>query len=311
MIMDPNFYFPFKKADSVYMYWTYLHSVFLSPSPPAKGPVSSCQSLLSALFVVVLFSCVFMGQAVGKEESKKEELNAYDPFADYSEFENTADEQKNINFFQHGRFITLGVQGGVKLFTMNMASFYNIGPTYGGYLNYFFDMNFAIQFAVTASSHYIAFDTGGGQSATPGAGQAGATANNYACVNSATCFLGSADFISMGIDFKYFLDKSLFNKNFQWLAPYLFIGVLRSSLIMTATFGQTGEFFDDSGYGLNMGLGLEFHFMKKIHFGLQYAFQFVTLGREYLPLSLSGGKSLSFRPYGDWMNVTMILGVNF
>ena len=296
------------------MYWPYGHFIFLTPSSSQKDPAFSYQSLLSTLCAMVLLSFVPINQAVGKEESKKEELNAYDPFADYSEFENTADEQKNINFFQHGRFITLGVQGGVKLFTMNMASFYNIGPSYGGYLNYFFDMNFAIQFAITASSHYIAFNIGGAPPAatTGGTGQTGATTSNYACVaNSPTCFLGSADFISMGIDFKYFLDKSLFTKSFQWLAPYFFIGVLRSSLIMTATYGQVGEFVDDSGYGVNMGLGLEFHFLKKIHIGLQYAFQFVTLNREYMPLSLSGGKNLNFRPYGDWMNINMILGVNF
>ena len=275
------------------MSWKYLYSFF---------------SLVKKTLFTVVLSLSLWGvePTVAKEpppsaEKKEGELNAYDPFADYSEFENTAEEQKNIHFFQHGRFITLGVLGGVKLFTMNMASFYNIGPVYGGYLNYFFDMNFAIQFAIIASSHYIAFNTSGGP-------QTGAVQQ------TGTHFIGSADFMSMGIDFKYFLDKSLFNKNFNWLAPYFFIGVLRSSLVMQATLSQKGVFFEDSGYGLNIGLGLEFHFMRRIHFGMQYAFQFVTLEKEYLPLGLNSGNStaaLNFRPYGDWMNLTMILGVNF
>ena len=118
---------------------------------------------------------------IAQNTQKETEINAYDPFADYSEFENTAEEQENINFFQTGRFLTMGATGGIKLFTLNMAALYQIGPTYGGYLNYFFDLNFAIQFGLNASTHSIALKTQSGQS-----------------------FLGAADFISMGIDFKYF-----------------------------------------------------------------------------------------------------------
>ena len=279
----------------------YLYLFFIS-APRFRGYKSRSLSLFILTFSFILWGAQPVFAKSAKEPAKKEsELNAYDPFADYSEFENTAEEQKNIHFFQHGRFITLGILGGVRLFTMNMANFYRIGPAYGGYLNYFFDMNFAIQFAVTASTHYIAFNTGG----TPQTG---------GVVQAGNTFIGSADFFSMGIDFKYFLDKNLFNKNFNWLAPYFFVGVLRSSLIMTATLSQKGVFFDDSGYGVNVGLGLEFHFMRRIHLGVQYGFQFVTLEKEYLPLGLNSGNStssLNFRPYGDWMNVAMILGVNF
>ena len=219
------------------------------------------------------------------------EINAYDPFADYSEFENTAEEQENINFFQTGRFLTIGAMGGIKLFTLNMATLYQIGPTYGGYLNYFFDLNFAIQFGLTASTHSIALKTSSGQG-----------------------FLGAADFISMGVDFKYFLDKNLFNKNFYWLQPYFFLGVFNSRLTMIATFTDQTGFFEDNGYGLNMGLGLEFQFLKKIYFGLEYAFKFITLEQEAVPLQLNTGntkKNTNFRPYGDWMNITLLLGVNF
>ena len=225
------------------------------------------------------------------DSSKSEEINAYDPFADYSEFENTAEEQENINFFQTGRFLTLGATGGIKLFTMNMALLYQIGPVYGGYLNYFFDLNFALQFALTASTHAVALKTESGQP-----------------------FIGAADFISMGIDFKYFLDKNLFSKSFSWLQPYFFLGVFNTDLTLAATFTDQSGYTEDAGYGLNMGLGLEFQFLKKIHFGLQYAFQFVTLEQEAIPLLLNTGnqsQNTNFRPFGDWMTITMLLGVNF
>jgi len=225
-----------------------------------------------------------------KAASENNELNAYDPFADYSEFENTAEEQENINFFQNGRFLTLGAIGGVQLFTMNMAALYQTGPAFGGYLNYFFDLNFAIQFALTISSHHVVLQQSGQN------------------------FIGSADFTSMGVDFKYFLDKNLFNKHFYWFQPYFFLGTLYSSMTMYATLTNQAGHTEDSGFGLNMGLGLEFQFLKKIHFGIEYAFKFVTMREEAIPLSLNTGNSLintDTRPYGDWMNITVLLGVNF
>ena len=257
---------------------------------------------MKAIFITLFFICLMgingatattpQSWLIAKNTSSQEtELNAYDPFADYSEFENTAEEQENINFFQTGRFLTLGAKGGIKLFTLNMATLYQLGPSYGGYLNYFFDLNFAIQFGLNASTHSIALKTPSGQN-----------------------FLGAADFISMGVDFKYFLDKNLFNKNFSWLQPYFFLGVFNSKVTLVATFTDQAGFFEDSGYGLNMGLGMEFHFLKKIHFGLEYAFKFITLEQEAVPLQLNIGntsKNTNFRPYGDWMTINLLLGVNF
>ncbi len=264
------------------------------------------------LFIILFFFCGLINSSSAKADTrwsqtenttkkswliaensteKKEELNAYDPFADYSEFENTAEEQENINFFQTGRFLTLGVLGGVKLFTLNMAILYQIGPVYGGYLNYFFDLQFSIQFGLTASTHEVILQD-----------------------QQELNFLGAADFLSMGLDFKYFFDKSLFSKNFSWLQPYVFLGVFNASVTMVATYTDQLGFTEASGFGLNMGLGIELHFMKKIHFGLEYAFKFVTLENEAIPLRLNVGnnqQNTNFRPYGDWMNITLLLGVNF
>ena len=269
---------------------------------------------MKQIIFTILFSCTIINLSVWAQEnnskteigltsstpswliarndrSKSEEINAYDPFADYSEFENTAEEQENINFFQTGRFLTLGTTGGIQLFTMNMALLYQLGPVYGGYLNYFFDLNFALQFTITGNTHNVTLKTQSGQP-----------------------FIGSADFFSMGIDFKYFLDKNLFSKSFSWLQPYFFLGIFYADMILRATFTDQSGYSDDSGYGLNMGLGLEFQFLKKIHFGLQYAFKFVTMDQEAIPLLLNTQdqvKNINFRPYGDWMTITLILGVNF
>ena len=37
---------------------------------------------------------------------------AYDPFTDYSEFDEASDEEADINFFRNGRFFTVGLAMG-------------------------------------------------------------------------------------------------------------------------------------------------------------------------------------------------------
>ena len=43
--------------------------------------------------------------------------DSYDPFADYSEFEQSSDEEEDINFFRNGRLFTLGFIGGYRGWT--------------------------------------------------------------------------------------------------------------------------------------------------------------------------------------------------
>jgi len=251
--------------------------------------------LLSCLCV---FGYVSIASAHGHEsedvigylvaENAGDSINAYDPFIDYSEFENTIEEQESINFFQHGRFLSLGLMGGVQLFTLNLINIYRPGPFYGGYLNYFFDLHFAVQFTLMGSFHEASWTAVGG-----------------------TPFIGQVRIFSLGADFKYFLDRNLFSRSIDWLRPFLFVGVFRSYLSLSATrTGQTG-IVNDNGFGFNAGLGTEFHFTRKFFFGIQYAFHYVTLSKENVPLSNEVAGGGNFTPYGDWMSISALFGVNF
>ncbi|MCB0410979.1 MAG: hypothetical protein KDD22_00530, partial [Bdellovibrionales bacterium] len=53
--------------------------------------------------------------------AQSEGTDAYDPFADYSEFESSEEEEAYINFFRNGRFFTLGFIGGYRTFTETMG----------------------------------------------------------------------------------------------------------------------------------------------------------------------------------------------
>ena len=219
-------------------------------------------------------------------QNDEEPDSTYDPFVDYSEFENTAEEQKSINFFQTGRFLSIGAQGGVQLFTQNMALLYEAGPVYGGYLNYFFNLYFALQFSVLLSTHNITLES----------------------------FVGGADFLSINLDFKYLFDRKLFHRSMHWLQPFVLFGFGHSKVTMVATLTDQTGFYEDSGYGLNIGGGLEFLFSKFIYAGLLYTFRFVNFQEEALPITITFAdtqRTVNFAPFGDWMHVSMILGVNF
>src|SRR3954466_15975042 len=64
---------------------------------------------------------------------------AYDPFSDYSEFDESSDEEADINFFRNGRFFTVGFAAGMRSYTENMANIYQSSVSYGLFFAYFFD----------------------------------------------------------------------------------------------------------------------------------------------------------------------------
>ena len=56
---------------------------------------------------------------------------SYDPFTDYSEFDEESDEEADINFFRNGRLVTVGMSAGFSGFTGNRAQIYDPGPDIG------------------------------------------------------------------------------------------------------------------------------------------------------------------------------------
>ena len=88
----------------------------------------------------------------GRLVAQAEGDDAYDPFADYSEFEETADEEEDLNFFRNGRLLTVGFLGGYRGWTGTLGSLYSSGPSFGLYLCYFFDLRFALQIGYVTNS---------------------------------------------------------------------------------------------------------------------------------------------------------------
>ena len=64
--------------------------------------------MLKFLFIFCLVFSPILASAQAEDET-------YNPFADYSEFEESGEEEADLHFFRNGRFLTLGFMLGQTL----------------------------------------------------------------------------------------------------------------------------------------------------------------------------------------------------
>ncbi len=211
--------------------------------------------------------------------------DAYDPFADYSEFEESAEEEADINFFRNGRFFTLGFIGGYRSFTETLGDIYSSGAAYGLFLSYFFDLRFALQIQFLTGDHNLAF-----------------TANS-------TRVTGTVSMTAVGFNLKYFINTQNITRGLAQFNPYLVGGF--SQVYRTATVSGIEAFSKEGALGFDVGGGIEFPMMRgKMYAGLQGTYQLVNFKNENTDLIVANQKTGVF-PTGDALYVLGILGVNF
>ncbi len=218
--------------------------------------------------------------------------DSFDPFSDYSEFDEATDEEADINFFRNGRFLTVGFVMGMKGFTDNLSTAYNSGGTYGLYLAYFFDLRFAIQFGFTTGDYGFTFSTPSGQSSS-----------------------GNVAFTLISINTKYFFNTQNVTKGLADLNPYLIIGLSNVFRTYTLTSSQTGQVNDavQSAWGLDAGGGIEIPMMrKKAYFGIQGTLHYVNFPDSNSPFYLYEFTQPSTSTQaGMQYDVLALVGVNF
>lgn len=211
--------------------------------------------------------------------------DAYDPFIDYNEFEIADEEEADINFFRHGRFLTAGFLLGQRSFTEGMSDIFSKDVTYGLYMSYFFDLRFAMQFGYTTGSHAISV-SGGGETAT-----------------------GDAKISGVSVDLKYYFNTQNVTKGLAALNPYV-IGGFTSFTRESVVDGQP-EFSKDSAIGFNIGAGIEIPFLRnKMYFGAQGMYQMVNFRDENTEIALDSVATGKYAN-GDFITVLGILGINF
>lgn len=87
--------------------------------------------------------------------AQNETSKTFDPFIDYGEFQDNVAEEESIIFFQTGRSLTLSFLGGYEPLTLNLRQIFGDGLIVGANISFFLDLRFAFQVsAVFPSGHY-------------------------------------------------------------------------------------------------------------------------------------------------------------
>ena len=229
---------------------------------------------------------------IAEKSDNTQEMDAYDPFTDYSEFENPEDEAKDIRFFKKGRFLSIGIYGGMRFFTGTMSRHldYRV-PNFGFFFSYFFNLTSAFQFSSLFSSHPFTLEH---QGVPP--------------------IQGNFDHYSYSLDFKYYLDKEKLIPFIAFFNPHIILGftVTRRAAFLFESTGRADRLIN--GYGFRSGLGLEMNFSKRFYTGVYGDFNYTTFPDEAESVKLSsGGQKVDTGIFlnGDMFHALIIFGVNF
>lgn len=214
---------------------------------------------------------------------------SYDPFSDYSEFDEASDEEADINFFRNGRLFVLGFQGGYRTFTDVLGKLYMPGPTYGLFMTFFFDLRFALQFAFLTGDHSYEFKTDAGK------------------------ITGNVSMTFLDLSLKYFINTQNVTRGLADLNPYILGGF--SQVYRTLSLKGTGDSAHDATMGLHIGGGIEIPLMrKKAFFGIQGMyryFNFKDANQNAIDPNTQVEATPATKPHGNSYDITGILGLNF
>ncbi|MBE8162835.1 MAG: hypothetical protein HAW63_02485 [Bdellovibrionaceae bacterium] len=199
----------------------------------------------------------------------------YDPFADYSEFAIIKEEEQDVNFFNDGRFLSLGI------LVQRAQPIGDLAEVYGGafgvhfIVSYFFDLRFALQVNFGYQDHKY--------------------------VTTEESFNGSAQFRDLGIGIKYYVNPERIVYSLSQFNPYVLVGT--SLVTETREIATSSDTAEVSHTVYNFGLGFELPIPgKKFFVSGQVVYNFSSsFGQE----NLLGNKS------GDFISTGLNVGINF
>ncbi len=251
--------------------------------------------------IIALFAIVFLlptgkaraaGGFVEDSPSLEESTDSnFDPFSDYSEFEENSEEESDTNFFHNGRFFSIALAVGYESFTNVLGQLYQPGISYGVNLTYFFDLKFGFQVGYMAGSHTESI------------------VQTVAASSTSNMYSGSLSLQHFEFDGKYFFNTQNVTKGLGAFNPYLIGGM--SYYTRTQSFVTANVYTQDSEIGVQGGLGLEIPFSKnKMYFGAQILYSIINFPDKGNPIIINGVPTAIY-PTGDDITLNMMLGINF
>lgn len=242
-------------------------------------------------FIFVFSATFFVLSPLVMAQDEVPSQDNYDPFSDYSEFTEASSEEADINFFRNGRLLSIGIGVGSKMFLGGYSEFYDPAPTYSLFINYFFDLQFAMHLGLSTSDHNFSF-----RDIDP----------------SRTQYNSKMRLFNLSIYAKYFFNTQNMTRAFAEWNPYIIGG---ASQVSRSHASNPVVRTTDTAYSFDIGGGVEYLFnSKKNFFGVMLLYQniqFADKGRHLPSPSSSGNGWLSYKRSGDPITIMATVGINY
>jgi hypothetical protein len=218
-----------------------------------------------------------------------------DPFGDPANYEFADDEREDKDFFHLGRFLMLGIDGGVGLYTGGLGKTVNPGFYIGAHLLFFFDRSLALE----GAAHYVDQQ------------------DNLNLNNGTDILIVDENLIPLTLGMRYYFDVRNAPKAIAVANPYLAAGAgvyirLENVLKQTGHFATVtstagGNNANSTSFGGHGGGGIQFDiYHRHIFLGLDMRYHVIFFPDTNDDLNVQGVDNS-----GNFVTATVGLTYNF
>jgi len=210
-----------------------------------------------------------------------------DPFGDPANYEFAEDEKEDKEFFHLGRYLMLGVDIGLGIYTGGLGKTVAPGPYFGVRLQYFFDKSICLEVA----GHYVQQE-------------------DIVTESSSRSITFATDLLPITLGFRYYFDTKNAPKAISVANPYLAFGggaYIRNQSVIEATGGLSAEDANTSNFGGYAGGGVEFSIYRRhIYLGADFRYHLIFFVDESDDIGIPGTDRS-----GDYFTGVLSITYNF
>jgi len=245
---------------------------------------------------LILTACalVLSLASTARAESQGSEYKGItDPFGDPANYEFAEDEKEDKEFFHLGRYLMLGVDMGVGIYTGGLGKTVAPGPYFGLRLQYFFDKSICLE----AAGHFVQQE-------------------DIVTISDAQQIFINTTLIPINLGFRYYFDTKNAPKAIAIANPYLAFGggaYLRQQEVSETTGGLTASVGNSntSNFGGYAGGGVEFSIYRRhIYLGADFRYHLIFFVDESDKLGVDDPQDNIHRD-GDYFTGVLSITYNF
>jgi hypothetical protein len=241
------------------------------------------------LLIAVLGVCWCAPRSALAESQGNDYKGITDPFGDPTNYEFAEDEKEDKEFFHLGRYLMLGVDTGLAIFTGGLGRSVNPGFFVGLKLQYFFDRQICLELAGHYSNHLD---------------QLRPDANNGADIDT--------NMIPITMGFRFYFDTRNAPKAIAIANPYLAAGggvYLRSLSVIQSQGNIQLPTTSSTSFGAYGGGGVEFSvYHRHIYLGIDLRYHYIFFPDAD---STFGGSLQSGDRSGQYFTSALSISYNF